>query len=42
MLAQPILGFPSSIDSTGVYAGRYMLPSVDGSFFRTTNLPQPE
>ena len=38
MLASLILGFPSSIDSTGVRAGRYVLPSVDGGFFRTTNL----
>ena len=37
VLASLILGFPSSIDGTGVRA-RYVLPSVDGGFFRTTNL----
>ena len=38
MLGPLVLGFPSSIDRTGVRAGRYVLQSVDGGFFRTTNL----
>ena len=29
--------FPSSVDGTGVRAGRYVLASVDGGFFRATN-----
>ena len=39
MLASLVLCsvIPSSIDSTGVRA-RYVLPSVDGGFFRTTDL----
>ena len=37
MLSSLILSFPSSFDSTGVRAGRYVLPSVDGGF-RMTNL----
>ena len=37
VLASLILAFSSSIDGTGVRA-RYVLPSVDGGFLRTTYL----
>ena len=37
VLASLILGFPSSMDGTGGRA-RYELPSVDGGFFRTSDL----
>ena len=37
MLASLILGFRGSIGGTGVRA-RYVLPGVDGGFFRTTDL----